>query len=161
MKATPRIRKKRITAAELLRRIKVLVLEEPRRMNMRSWITAFEGRIRVRRNRFGLQGHELPVCGTVGCIAGWGATLLRKPGESPKTATARSRMAKLLGHRLSGGYWTDHDLFDPYLDDLLGTEPGTEAHAKAVAKRIDRYLAAHPDLETRVIDVAARKVVPS
>jgi hypothetical protein len=161
-KSVPRIRTKRITAANLLRRIRALVLEEPARLNMDSYISAFRGRIRSSVYDPPHVG-DLPACGTVGCIAGWGAMLLRRPDEIPRASTAETTMVKLLGHPEDdpwfSSYYTDHDLFSDYGADIDGTRPGTKAHARAVAQRIDSYLEEHPDLETRVIDVERKRIV--
>lgn len=160
MKATPRIRKKRITAAELLRQIRALVLEEPRRLNMKTWIAAYEGR--VRRNDFNYpltDTSRLPACGTVGCIAGWGLTLLRRPNERLLAVKAQRVMSTVLGEQQMARWGGVPAIFSPYHDNVANTTPGTVAHARAVAKRIGNYLREHPELETRVIDVATRKVV--
>ena len=49
---------------EMLQRIKKLILEEPRRLEMDSW-----GYIVPKEQA--VLDEKLPPCGTVGCIAGW------------------------------------------------------------------------------------------
>jgi hypothetical protein len=160
---TPRIRTKTITAANLLRKISALVLEEPRRVNMRRWISSFAGR-KLADALHGKYDGDLPACGTVGCIAGWGAILLRQPHQTPLADTAANRMSDLLAYTNAGdwgSYETVGALFDGDGADIGRTRPGTLCHAKAVARRIDKYIKAHPELETRVIDVARKRVLRS
>lgn len=161
---TPIIRTKTITVAKLLGKIKQIILAEPKRVNMEAFISALNG------EALWSQGarRKQPACGTIGCIAGWGAILLR-----PKNVTANrldllasSVMSNLIGWDYKPAYSntpgrTTGSLFHggPLDGEDLG-EPGTGKHAKAVAKLIDRYLEAHPEIADRKIDVAeARKML--
>lgn len=165
MRAVPRIRTKYITAADLMRRIIKEIEAEPRRLNMRWWISMFNGR----RRRQGAYVDEEPACGTVCCFAGWGATLLRKPHETVKDSTAEKVMTKLLGHdvetkvwdSVTGGYvpkrdWTVDSLF---FAGLSSQKAGTRGHVRDVVRYAKKYLKDHPELETRVIDVEKKKIV--
>lgn len=154
---TPVIRQKRITAKDLLLRIKAIVAEEPKRLDMRWWVSRWRGR-KLPSAYF--KAKE-PACGTVGCIAGWGAILLRDSASIRAPQKAGSLMTVLVGfdcpcscggascERMAGG------LFDAQTE----SRPGTRAHAREVGKRIRDYVTAHPELATRVIDVKTRSLV--
>jgi hypothetical protein len=101
---------------EKLRRIKEIILAEPRRLNMGDWIAA------VRTD------HEsAPTCGTVGCIAGW--AILEETGirfkdiESDKTKT---RYASL-------GEWDEKEIHARVqLAAKFGTSPSASALGRAI-----------------------------
>lgn len=157
---TPRIRAKTITAANLLRRIKKEVLAEPKRADLRMWITTLQGQDSGWKDALTPE----PACGTVACLAGWGAVLMRpaKINAAFLNNTAASRMCCWLGTPEAsatpgpGLFAAGPVLRFGETRDTFG-EPGTEQHAQTIAKRIDTFLAQHPELETRVIDVEAER----
>lgn len=170
LRPTPRIRRRTVTAAALLREVRRLILEEPGRLDMGSWVRALEGQ--THGNDIGLHyaHRKKPACGTVACLAGWGATVLR-PEEitiGRLHSNADTALTALLAttHREGDSTWLDvGDLFSgsasrefdevdpsdyPYLPP-----PGTRELARVVARRISTYLRRHRrELERRVIDVA-------
>jgi hypothetical protein len=149
----PRIEGDTITGRELLLQIRELILAEPLRLDMDSWITAFAGE--------GSSYHKtLPACGTVGCIAGWAAVLLR-PAQNVTQSDlfdfADFHMASLLG--LDNEHTYDQcPLFCAAPMRQFGEmdigQPGTVQHAAIIAKRIDTVLERFPEIADRVIDVA-------
>jgi len=58
---------------KLLRKIKKHILEEPNRLNMRTWGRHFDPPYRPK---------SFPVCGTTACIAGWAVVLKATTGTS-------------------------------------------------------------------------------
>jgi hypothetical protein len=175
---TPRVTEPTITAADLLRRIKTEVLAEPLRLDMGDWVVCFHGERPISTLRRAITSQ--PACGTVGCLAGWGMILLRHQDEDPSTLYSKASdvMSTLLSvrqpflppdagclpstcsqcdaARVSQLYNVGNLFSVVGLDHTL---PGTLAHAEAVARRIDTYLANHPELESRVIDVATRSII--
>ena len=159
---TPRIMARRITAADLIRRILKEIKAEPARLNMKTWVLTFKG-TKTSESAFDeyIRGHaRKPSCGTVACFAGWGMVLLRQPHETGGRmhCDARQVMENLVGvvHE-NGEVWTEtENLFSSW---GIYSRPGTRAHAKEVTNRAEAYLKRHPELETRVIDVATRKIV--
>lgn len=168
----PRITSETITVQALLTEIRRLILEEPKRLSMSAWVSMFQGETV---NAYGASKLKagLPACGTVACLAGWGAVLLR-PDDAP--AATLDRYAELVFEDLlgygSGSGRGVGELFSPDVIDLDDTswfehdeddEPilppsGTLEHAEAVARRIDTYIAQHPEIMDRVIDVADARV---
>lgn len=162
---TPRVRTKTITAARLLERIKQVVLAEPARVNMNAFLLALGGRVpdygshvSYRPGEGMILGAE-PACGTVGCIAGWGAVLLRGPRTEPWILedNAADVLGAALGYDNVIGRVGYLFAASRNLDEPPPGTPGTQQHAEFVAHRIDRYLARHPDLRRRVINVTAAR----
>lgn len=159
----PRVTSKTITVRSLFKKIQRLILDEPKRLNMGNWVTAFQGR---HTSTYG-QSHPMPACGTVACMAGWGAVLLR-PNRAPGShlnAVAEGAMDELLGHEDKYGLGV-HGLFDseiseydsaPFTDLPYLPEAGTQEHAEAVSVRIDNYMARHPEILNHKIDVSAAR----
>jgi hypothetical protein len=134
--AIPRVTEP-ITAGQLLRKIQELVLAKPTRLNMNAWL---------------FRNIPNPSCGTVACIAGWGAVLLRPAGVSANRLdqNASRAMKWAVGHEKYSDTRYADDLFSAGPARSLGEydwvlpTPGTQEHAKVVAKRIDTYLQLHP-----------------
>lgn len=152
-KQPPRIQAKTITVAAFVRRILAEIKAEPTRLNMRRWVVKFKG------EEVDYVAHlKTPACGTVACFAGWGMILLRQPHEKGGDLEdkASNVMFQLLNPTQYGGFEEVQELFS-----AVGVphRPGTKAHAAFIIARTEAFLARHPELETRVIDVAARKVV--
>jgi hypothetical protein len=141
------------TAYGLLIRVKELILEEPKRLNMDVWSSAVS------------PSENGPACGTVGCISGWaqmlarpaahvGIRLMKQAPELRSFVGAASMGAYLLGGTLSEvvdvnnyndgiyaslfftGYWPA-DLQEKLHSCILGTPE----YATVVAERIDRFIA--------------------
>jgi hypothetical protein len=157
--AIPRVTKP-ITAGQLLRKIQELVLAKPTRLNMNAWLFRYRGKLR---REFVGRNIPNPSCGTVACIAGWGAVLLRPAGVSADRLDQNASLAMkwAVGHEKYSDTRYADDLFSAGPVRSLGEynwglpTPGTQEHAEVVAKRIDTYLQLHPELETRPVDVPA------
>jgi hypothetical protein len=123
------------TAYGLVQDVKRAILAEPKRANM----GVFEGSVKPENGG--------PACGTVGCFAGW-VCLLR--GES-HSMNASDLAARILSGRpdhenggirfhFDGSYGPAHFFNSGPGDGCNATNPGTKAHARAVAARINRFL---------------------
>lgn len=130
LKALPRSKAK--TAWGLMADVKRAILAEPKRADMTSvigYLAPTEGG---------------PACGTVGCVAGWVAVLGRKypsPYEiemSNAVGVARALLGEV-NYFTVGQY--GHYVFNAGAGDACDTtNPNTPAHARAVAKRIDKFM---------------------
>src|SRR5262245_59066452 len=152
LEPTPIVTSKTIRADALLRFIKRIILKEPKRANLRWWVSAYESSTSkiVAASRL-----DAPECGTIGCIYGWGRIVLR-PTNSRRWLRNRDSQAahfdRVLGIRNS---------FLPlcHLTELDTSryssvpEQQTPEHAQFIAHRIDQFLALHPELKRRRIDV--------
>lgn len=93
MKRTPALRKTTRTAWGLLNQICQLIEQEPLRYNQSDWINLVEDA------GYDSAAH-FPDCGTIGCVAGWVATLVdgRKAASlMASNFNIGSRARKLLG----------------------------------------------------------------
>jgi hypothetical protein len=152
---TPIIDEATITAANLLRRVKTEILAEPKRLNLQNWVERFQSPPNPSWERVS----RVPTCGSIGCIAGWCAILMRDPSATEETlySTAESVMDSIVGgdelsdevRVLFSDCVTKYDF--PRARSM--GQPGTARQAERVAARIENFLAAHPELETRVIQV--------
>lgn len=120
------------TAYGLLSDVRRVILAEPKRYNQTFWIARLNGK----NNAFGLdpQIEPVPACGTVGCIAGWVATLKR--GQRFGWIDAPKIARKTLG------------ISDDQADQLFSGHAvvgvcGTPAYAKAGANLIARFQQKH------------------
>lgn len=133
---------------KLLRRVKALILEEPRRLDMGTWAHPADKRVQVEADR--------PPCGTVACIAGWAVIddFVKVNGRMPDRdeieeiyETADRKAAELLSLRqdqadrlfdtpTGGGFdeWPE-DLAEAYVN---ATSP--KERARVAAKRIERFI---------------------
>jgi hypothetical protein len=160
---TPWITQPTITVGDVIARIQQIILEEPRRLNMDTWMTDFAHTLT---HRFHLQ--PPPACGTVGCVAGWVAVLFR-PDLRVRPRSISSMAERVLGYipeNIAAMEYLPSDMKENYRDvgslfscaasnefgetESLG-EPGTRFHAQAVARRLDVYLDQHPKLRDRVL----------
>lgn len=109
------------TAYTLLTEVRELILSEPLRYNQRDWLSRVEE-------------HEgvclFPKCGTVGCVAGWVATL--KEGRSFDWAKSADLARPILGLSYDQG----EELFNG--GAVRGTSQTVE-HAKAGAQHIAAF----------------------
>lgn len=167
---TPRITKAVVTGRELLTAIKKAVLDEPARADLGWWVTSFRGDARYREE---VSTAPEPACGTVACLAGWGAVLLRPTRMSAArlSAAAEDVLTKLIGYDIDDG-WFDRptysvgELFSEDISEEFGEtkesfgDPGTLKHAQTIANRITAYLEKHPEVAKRKISVRkARKLI--
>ena len=113
---------------ELLQRVKAHILEEPRRLEMYTWIDAAP------------EHPDAPPCGAVACIAGWTCIL----AGDPEPISTRRRAMDLLGLDFLHSevlFFVDH-----WPADLARKHKAAwtnEARAAAAAERIDRFIAEH------------------
>lgn len=132
LKAVPRSRAK--TAWGLLQDVKRAILAEPKRANMyvfTDYVTPDEGG---------------PACGTVGCFAGWTALLARKESKTSLTPNYHynAYVARSILGNLNYLFYRGDDSYSVFNmgagDSCALTNPGTRAHARAVAARITRFM---------------------
>lgn len=136
---------------ENLLKVKAMILEEPRRFSMTNWITTG--------NKKELESRGLipSPCGTVACIAGWGAIIARleqstKPGKVKTVAGFVGICAPTEARRF---FEIDSDFSDGLFYDstwprdlrlALDVErPGTAGYARVAAVAIDRFIACGGD----------------
>lgn len=117
-------------AKKLLRRVKRMMLAEPRRVSMDIWRLERDGW-----EHDDTAGGQLkkgfPKCGTVGCIGGWVEALYY--ADHPRRV--RKSADKILG--LEWGQ--AQNLFYP--DELMNSDKGqTRSHAKKVSAHIDDFI---------------------
>lgn len=169
-KQAPRIRKRWLTVKELMLTIKREVLAEPARANLGSFVWALHGKGARASGLAAVRDSgqdNVPACGTVACLAGWGAVLLRPDGVGATRLdnNADEAMTEAIGRDLYDGvfssYKTVGELFESSSSREFGeTEktfgaPGTKQHAQTIANRIDQYLRRYPEVGSRKIDVKA------
>ena len=126
-KPIPRTRAK--TAYGLLSEVCRLILAEPKRYNQRTFIE------RSDESLITVDAPEgFPPCGTIGCVAGWVATLTtRKTFTYTATADIASRVLGLTGDQSS-------ELFEMF---AASGSPQTRAHARSGVRHIRRFQKAH------------------
>lgn len=143
----------------LLRRIQKVMLAEPRRVAMRAWAFGTDdikvGSSVSEESSFGLivkRRSNIPPCGTVGCICGWGLALttkLRGNALNRKITKLRSgdKLIPRGSMKLFGITRDQADrLFMPgdwpveFRDKLRKYNFGTKRYAKAVCDRIDFFI---------------------
>ena len=119
------------TAYELLDDVKACVKEEPKRLNMRIVVLAGDGLI-CNSDR---APKGVPVCGTVGCVAGWALVLTHKTGDHETNFGITGQAAALLG--LSPEQAEELFVPDDLLNDIRGI--GTTAYMWRVVKHISAF----------------------
>lgn len=124
------------TAYGLLSEVRALILAEPLRYDQGTWI---ERKDNPRRNFDGdicEAPKSYPACGTVGCVAGWVATLTRKETWAYDETEGIAQIKLGLNDEQA------IMLFD--CDAVRHTiEPQTIQHAKAGARHIQRFQKKH------------------
>lgn len=135
-------------AYELMEDVNRTILEDPKRLNMESWVSVFKGRDVTRGGIYAIKVYEEPACGTVCCYAGWVATLT---GANPLYGLAADRVAlRTLGGAANGVL--RRDLYAafintevPVLEDEDGwtLRPGTPSYAAAVIARFQAIMDKH------------------
>ena len=113
-------------AVRMLRKVKRHILAEPKRIGMDFWC--------LKGDDVAINGLKASPCGTVACIGGWLEILYATEHREAKTAF---QILGMLGDYDSNAY----NFF--YNSRLMRQKPQTVAHARAVAKHIDQFIAAH------------------
>jgi len=166
---TPRLDERApITVGHLFEQLITLFTEEPRRLNMNDWVSRLDGVHRLAHVNE-RPDDNLPACGTVGCVAGWGLVLLRPP-TSVAPQELQTRAEDLMEHALGfeeDGYRTAGNLFVadwssldgdvkdiPHVSRPMFPAPGTPEQAAVIVRRIRAYMTQHPEILDREIDVA-------
>lgn len=166
---TPRLDAAVITVGMLFNQLITFFLEEPRRLDMGEWVSRLDGVHRSfdPEDEDENETDDLPACGTVGCIAGWGLVFLRPPVDvHPQVLHALSEeiMDQAIGYN-DNGYRTVGDLFVANWSNLDKEsavprersefpDAGTPEQAAVVVRRIRRYMELHPEVLDREIPVA-------
>ena len=116
---------------KLLRKVKKVVLEEPRRLDMANWIQT---------NMTALPAEERPPCGTVACIAGWaihlsGVDPALTPGAYSEIANGLLGLDEDQGRRLYyTGSWPES------FDEAYHAAETAQERAQIAARRIDHFI---------------------
>lgn len=123
------------TAFGLLSEIRRLILAEPKRYNQERYIARVGGRNDADEIDPEIYPKGAPACGTVGCVAGWVATLKHGDAfaylETAGMAAASLGLTHIQAGELFGG---------DALDQLIGNAcPQTKAYAQAGAAHIARF----------------------
>ena len=113
-------------AVRMLRKVKRHILAEPKRISMGFWCLTGDD--------VTINSLKASPCGTVGCIGGWLETLYAAEHRKTKTAFQILDM-------LSDFNGPAYNFF--YDTRLMAQKPQTAAHARAVAKHIDKFIAEH------------------
>lgn len=133
---------------KLLRRIQRIIVKRYKQIDMGSWFDTNPD-------------HEVPMCGTTACIAGWAVTLHRpslkaKPSLAAKFVHSRSEtigfgqsyyMTTIAVDILGLGCEQAARLFyisnwpEQFHNRILEPNVGTKRYAKIVAQRIDHFIA--------------------
>lgn len=134
---------------DLLKDVKQAILEEPRRANMNHVATVVGTQALSWTNPRTRKALRVPApsCGTVGCFAGWTMMLA---GQTPAQALwnwtegAQQVLGLGLNYRFEGTDGKSHSVFNwGQGDGILLIKPGTRAYARAIGRRIDRFIAAN------------------
>lgn len=122
----------------LLRKIKAVMLARPKRVDMYGWL----------RHKSKERGG--PVCGTVGCIAGWACLLSEKQGKSlsdkreavlmsfPDYASNGADALGITGEQAERLFFTNH--WPKRLADSYDDDNSPRQKARIVARRIDLFI---------------------
>lgn len=144
LKPMPKLRKGKYTALQVLNHVVRLAKAEPRRLRMRTWVSALKG---IKRDR-GFRG-QLPACGTTACIGGWVNLLVARD----EYGTGWSA----LNHLNLPQFIHDEDGFrnynTPYIE-LLNLMGEHKMKATYAIKRLEAYIERHKAyLKTREVEV--------
>lgn len=129
-----------------LLKVKALILEEPRRFSMNHWETT---------NMSFLPEGKKPACGTIACIAGWGAILLvKKDGrlKSFKAAAVKTWAPEWTANTFfeldafqGGRLYFEENWPNDLHERLKKNENGSAEYAQIAAEAIDRFIACGGD----------------
>lgn len=109
------------TAYGLLSEVRRLILEEPLRYNQEDWLS----RIEEHANLF-----KFPSCGTIGCVAGWVATLKR--GRDFDWMGSLKIASEILGV-------SEEQAFELFNGGAARGQKQTRQHAESGAAHIARF----------------------
>ncbi len=136
-------------AYQLLDEVAAAIISEPRRLDMRHWVTEA-------RRLLKLSPKNVPECGTVACAAGWICALVNPSMVANAAVTGDedgvvARAREILG---SNDKYDDFscalgDLFQPAGNDLVGLRVGSKNYALAVVRRIRQL---QHDYRDRLLD---------
>lgn len=136
LKATPVLKKKKVTAYEVCEFVEQRVKEEPARLNMAEWRMYFKSLDIVERGFYGFETWDdkyeklgnAPGCGTVACLAGWiGTVTLNNPWSADAVLT-------LIGDESSDEWSPEHTNLKEELKAVFYTIPEHEAGTKTYAR---------------------------
>ena len=171
----------KLTAYEVLDHVAEIIAEEPARYNQGCWLTTRMDEVRR-------VGHNVPACGTIGCVAGWVfaevagahgvACVFRQVNDSNDRGVEISEYAQVvlgLFPVQASELFTSMALevivaedqgLDPReidLDDIKLPAYGTKEYAVLGARHIRRFMAKYENqLKAKVVDVAElRRLGPS
>ena len=113
------------TAYGLLSHVRRLILDDPRRYNQSVYIH------RTRQTTIWAPSGA-PACGTVGCVAGWVATLVR--GKQARDGSADATASHTLGLKEEQA----EELFTSYVISRA-LQPGTAKYARAGAAHVAKF----------------------
>jgi hypothetical protein len=127
---------------ELLRKVEAHILEEPKRLYMRTWIKLKEkGHILMRRQDGFCR--SFPACGTAGCIAGWVVMLSHAETKKPIT-TDEDDLAEearlLLGLEVFEARRLFIPMHWPYEFRRGISDDGTKETAEVCVRRIEHFI---------------------
>lgn len=110
---------------ELLRRIKVHILEEPKRLYMGFW--------RISNRDFFKDPDRMPECGTVACIGGWAEVLSGNFDNNPEATL------DITQEQASRLFYESH--WPAQFRDWDNRGDGSEKTAHRAADRIEHFIA--------------------
>lgn len=120
---------------KLLRKVKKHILEEPKRLQMGSYIRV-KGKMPLDR--------PWPKCGTAGCIAGWACILSAKKGTDPYELYTDTAVGAEAQELLGITFYERHRLFEPIFWPMQFTaglaDDGKAKTAKVAAARIEHFI---------------------
>ena len=128
---------------ELLEKIRKHILEEPKRINMKTWI--INPFIQTEKLSVLKKKNKAPSCNTVGCIAGWTQQLSSK-GKIKRFDLEIAREELRLTNNEANRLFLLRDMsilyhWPPYFEEeLKKTNPGTRAYARIVSARIKHFI---------------------
>lgn len=110
------------TAFALLSEVRTLILAEPLRYDQGSWLNRIEDTPEAY--------EQFPACGTVGCVAGWVATLKAKHKFDPEEAIQIAQ--DVLG-------LDDEQEYELFNEEAAGGKSQSLDHAREGARHIRRF----------------------
>lgn len=137
----PRSRAK--TAYQLLDEVKKVIIEEPKRYDQGDFGVDY-------RNTWEPgERPDLPICGTVACVAGW-MVVLRGGSLNDTTTGVSERAEQLMGY--------DIDTSHLFGGGVVSGESGGKTHAQNGVKHITAFQKAHAkELKARILPPMKKK----
>lgn len=127
---------------QLLKKVREMILAEPRKLNMDVWLDNFRPP-----NHAGMPPNHagMPPCGTIGCIAGWALIIhygdFKQCGHYLKIGDYQVKTGRV-GHEAARLLGLDDYEADRLFQHRVVTDyaPGTLGYAEEVVKRIDALI---------------------